>query len=300
MPTLFCFGLGYTARYYVAAFHRRFDLVFGTVRNGTRAAEMNQRDRSWYTVLAFDGISTSPAISAAIEDSHHMLVSVPPDASGDLVLAAWGTALSQAPRLRSVVYLSTIGVYGNYDGAWVDEESECLPGAQRSLQRRVAEQSWQNFGARAGVPVAILRLAGIYGPGQNTMVSLRNGTARRVAKPGQVFNRIHVADVARAIDAAFERRADGIFNVADDEPSPPEDPIAFAAELLGVEAPPMIPFSEAQTSMSPFALSFYAEVKRAKNEKLKSILGVSLEFPTYREGLAALHRDFESGNKPVV
>ena len=180
--------------------------------------------------------------------------------------------------MRSVVYLSTIGVYGNHDGAWVDEESECRPGAQRSLQRRAAEQSWQDFGTRAGVPVAILRLAGIYGPGQNALESLKNGTARRIVKLGQVFNRVHVADIASAIDAAFERRTDGIFNVADDEPSPPEDPIAFAAELLGVEAPPIIPFSEAATSMSPFALSFYADVKRAKNEKLKAAFGVTLQF----------------------
>lgn len=300
MPTLFCFGLGYTATHYVATFHSRFDRVSGTVRNGTRAAEMNQGDKTWRTVLAFDGISMSPAIGAAIADSDHVLVSVPPDASGEVVLATCGTALSQAPRLRSVVYLSTIGVYGNHDGAWVDEESECSPGAQRSLQRRAAEQSWQDFGTRAGGPVAILRLAGIYGPGQNALVSLKHGTARRISKPGQVFNRVHVTDIASAIDAAFERRADGIFNVTDDEPSPPEDPIAFAAELLGVEAPPIIPFSEAETSMSPFALSFYAEVKRAKNEKLKSILGVTLEFPTYREGLTALQRDCESRKNPTV
>ena len=242
MPTLFCFGLGYTATHYVATFHSRFDRAFGTVRNSTRAAEMNDRDKTWRSVFSFDGMSMSPAISAATAGSHHVLVSVPPDASGDVVLAACGTALSQAPRLRSVVYLSTIGVYGNHDGAWVDEESECRLGAQRSLQRRAAEQSWQDFGTRTGVPVAILRLAGIYGPGQNALVSLKHGTARRISKPGQVFNRVHVADIAGAIDAAFERRADGIFNVTDDDPSPPEDPIAFAAELLGVEAPPIIPF----------------------------------------------------------
>jgi nucleoside-diphosphate-sugar epimerase len=299
MPTLFCFGLGYTATHYAAAFHSRYDRVFGTVRNSTRAAEMNQGNMTWRTVLAFDGISTPPDVSAAIADSHHVLVSIPPDTSGDVVLATCATAISQAPQLRSVVYLSTIGVYGHHDGAWVDEESQCRPGAQRSLQRHAAEHTWQDFGTRAGVPVAILRLAGIYGPDQNALVSLKNGTARRIVKPGQIFNRIHVADIANAIEAAFERRADGIFNVADDEPSPPEDPIAFAASLLRVEAPPEIPFSEAQASMSPMGLSFYAEAKRAKNEKLKSVLGVSLEYPTYREGLTALHRDCQSGKKPA-
>ena len=300
MPALFCFGLGYTATHYVAAFHSRFDRVMGTVRNSIRAAGMNQGGNPWRSVLVFDGQSMSSDISRAIADTNHLLVSVPPDASGDVVLTACGAALSRAPQLRSVVYLSTIGVYGNHDGAWVDEESECRPGAQRSLQRRAAEQAWQDFGARAGLPVAILRLAGIYGPGQNALVSLKQGTARCISKPGQVFNRIHVGDITCAIDAAFEHRAHGIFNVSDDEPSPPEDPIAFAANLLGVEAPPKIPFSEAQASLSPFALSFYAEVKRAKNEKLKSVLGVRLQFSTYREGLAALHRDCGSRKMPVV
>ena len=295
MPTLFCFGLGYTAAEYVANFHRRFERIFGTVRNSTRVDEMNREGKTWRTVLAFDGKSMSSEVRSAIASSDHVLVSVPPDASGDFVLAACGTALSLAPRVRSVVYLSTIGVYGNHDGGWVDEESDCRPGAQRSLQRRAAEHAWRDFGIRTGIPVAILRLAGIYGPGQNALVSLKNATARRIIKPGQIFNRIHVADIASAIDAAFERRADGIFNVADDEPSPPEDPIAFAAELLGIDAPPIIPFSEAEASMSPFALSFYAEVKRARNDKLKSELGISLEFRTYREGLTALRCQLPAG-----
>lgn len=298
MAILFCFGLGYTAKHYVAAHHGRFDRVLATVRDNERAAELNSRDKPWLTVLSFDGTSLSLPVRAALAEANFMLVSAPPDVSGDPVLAACGPALSHGPQLRSIVYLSTIGVYGNHDGAWVDEESECRPGAQRSLQRRAAEQAWQDFGALAGVPVAILRLAGIYGPGQNALVSLKNGTARRIRKPGQVFNRVHVADIARAIEAAFDRRANGIFNVADDEPSPPEDPIAFAAALLGVEAPPIIPFEEAQASMSPFALSFYADVKRAKNSKLKSTLGVTLEFPTYRDGLTALHHNCRRRKNP--
>jgi len=294
MTTLFCFGLGYTARHYVAAHHGRFDRVFATVRDNERAAELNSGDEPWLKVLSFDGTSLSLSVQAALSESNYVLVSAPPDASGDPVLAACGPALSHGSQRSSIVYLSTIGVYGNHDGAWVDEESECRPCAQRSLQRRGAEQAWQDFGARVGVPVAILRLAGIYGPGQNALVSLKNGTARRIRKPGQVFNRVHVADIARAIDAAFDRRADGIFNVTDDEPSSPEDPIAFAAELLGIEAPPIIPFEEAQASMSPFALSFYADVKRVNNSKLKSALGLTLKFPTYREGLTALLQSVQS------
>lgn len=291
MATLLCFGLGYTAKHFIASYHDRFDRVFATVRSDRRAAEINVSERPRLTALKFDDKSLSSSVRAAIADANDVLVSVPPNGTGDLVLAACGDALSRASHLWSVVYLSTTGVYGNYNGAWVDEESTCRSGAERDLQRRAAEQAWQDFGIRAEVPVAILRLAAIYGPCRNALVSLKRGVAKRIAKPGQVFNRIHVADIARTIDAAFERRADGIFNVADDEPTPPGDPIAFAARLLGVEQPPEIPFYEAQSSMSPSALSFYADIKRAKNAKLKSVLGVTLQFPTYREGLAALHRD---------
>jgi nucleoside-diphosphate-sugar epimerase len=291
MATLLCFGLGYTAKHYIAAYHGRFERVFATVRGGQRAAELDVSDRPLITTLEFDGKSLSSSVRAAIDDANDVLVSIPPNASSDVVLAVYGVALSRASHLQSIVYLSTIGVYGNYDGAWVDEESECRSSEKRNLQRRAAEQAWQDFSTHVGVPVAILRLAGIYGPDRNALVNLKRGVAKRISKPGQVFNRIHVADIAHAINAAFERRANGIFNVADDEPTPPGDPIAFAARLLGVEQPPEIPFVESRASMTPFALSFYADIKRAKNAKIKSVLGVTLQFPTYREGLAALHHD---------
>jgi nucleoside-diphosphate-sugar epimerase len=152
-----------------------------------------------------------------------------------------------------------------------------------------AEQAWQALGARKGVAVAILRLAGIYGPGQNALIQVTRGTARRIVKPGQVFNRIHVTDIAQAIDACFAQHADGVFNLADDEPTPPGDPVEFAARLLGVSPPPEIPFEEAQKSMSAMAQSFYAESRRVKNQKLKTVLGMRLDYPTYREGLRALY-----------
>ena len=158
----------------------------------------------------------------------------------------------------------------------------------RSRERLAAERAWQDFGARHGIAVAILRLAGIYGPGQNALVQIARGKARRIVKPGQIFNRIHVGDIAQAIDAAFARMASGIFNVADDEPSPPGDPIAFAAQLMGREPPPEIAFADAAPSMSPMALSFWQECRRVKNDKLKRELGVALRYPTYREGLSAL------------
>ncbi len=171
---------------------------------------------------------------------------------------------------------------------WVDEQTPPQPGSARSRERLAAERAWQDFGARRGVAVAILRLAGIYGPGQNALVQIARGKARRIVKAGQIFNRIHVGDIAQAIDAAFARAASGIFNVADDEPSPPGDPIVFAAQLMGREPPAEIAFDEAAPSMSPMALSFWQECRRVKNDKLKRELGVALRYPTYREGLSAL------------
>jgi nucleoside-diphosphate-sugar epimerase len=152
----------------------------------------------------------------------------------------------------------------------------------------MAERAWQDLGDRRGIPVAILRLAGIYGPGQNALVQIASGRTRRIVKPGQIFNRIHVDDIAQAIDAAFARRASGLFNVADDEPTPPGEPIAFAAQLMGVAPPPEIAFDNAAASMSPMALSFWRECRRVHNDKLKRVLGVSLLYPTYRDGLRAL------------
>jgi nucleoside-diphosphate-sugar epimerase len=165
--------------------------------------------------------------------------------------------------------------------------------SERSRERLAAERAWQALGARRGIKVAILRLAGIYGPGQNALIQLVRGTARRIAKPGQVFNRIHVADIAQSIDAAFARNAAGDFNVTDDEPTPTGDPIVFAAHLLGKEPPPEIPVDEAAKAMSPMALSFWGECKRVRNDRLKRQLGVSLQYPTYREGLRAL---FDAGD----
>jgi nucleoside-diphosphate-sugar epimerase len=290
MATLLCFGFGYSARHWLASYGHRFERIWATVTDPKRAAELDADARPGFTALAFDGAIASNELLAGVAQADTVLASIPPDSSGDPVLNTCEEALVRA-RLHSIVYLSSIGVYGNYDDAWVDEESECRPVKDHNARRLIAERAWRAFGARAGVPVAILRLAGIYGPGRSALDNVRRGTARRVAKPGQVFNRIHVADVAQAIDAAFEARADGIFNVSDNEPTPSGDPIVFAAALLGIEPPPEIPFAEARKTMSEFAASFYTDVKRVRNAKLKSALGVTLKYPTYREGLAGLYRD---------
>ena len=190
--------------------------------------------------LVFNGTSANPDVTNAIGHADCALVSVPPNENGDPVLAAFGDALAHARHLRTIVYLSTVGVYGDHGGEWVDETTPPQPGSARGRARLDAERAWQRLGARCGAAVAVLRLAGIYGPGQNALVQIERGNARRIVKPGQVFNRIHVADIAQAIDAAFARKAGGIFNVADDEPSAPGDPLAFAAQLLGRDPPPEV------------------------------------------------------------
>lgn len=277
---LFCFGLGYSALHVL----RQMDTgpACGTVRD--TAAPI---DIAGLRTFTFDPDDTQ--LRAAVADSNRILVSIPPDEHGDPVLRHFADVL---PRGSQIVYLSSLGVYGDAQGGIVTEESECRPHFARSRARKSAEHAWMQAAQTADARLAILRLAGIYGPQRNALATVRRGEARRIAKPGQVFNRIHVSDIAQAIEAAFSRAATGVFNVADDEPSPPGDPIAFAAGLLGVDPPPEVPFDEARRNMRTMALSFYEECRRADNTKMKNVLGVRLRYPTYREGLRAL---FESG-----
>jgi nucleoside-diphosphate-sugar epimerase len=288
MATLLCFGLGYSAEHFIELFGGRFERIVGTVRGAERARILNASRPGRLQALVFNGAAATPDIESAIAEADLALVSIPQTETGDPVLAAFGEQLARAPRLRSTVYLSTVGVYGDHGGAWVDEETAPRPDSARTRDRLAAERAWQKLGARSGAAVTVLRLAGIYGPGRNALVQLVRGTARRIVRPGQIFNRIHVSDIAQAIAAASARRAAGIFNVADDDPGPPGDPIAFAAELLDRDPPPEIAFADAAPSMSPMALSFWQECRRVRNDKLKRELGVSLLFPTYREGLRAL------------
>ena len=296
MATLFCFGLGYSASHHIHGFGARFDRIAGTVTTREKAAHLAAAGIGGHKVEAFvfDGTDAAPEVTAALTDADALLVSAPPTEDGDPVLVQFAGTIAGAPQLETIVYLSTIGVYGDHGGEWVDEETPPAPVSERSGARLAAEQQWQALGLRAGRPVAILRLAGIYGPGQNALTQMRSGRAKRIDKPGQAFNRIHVEDIAQAIEAALVQRADGIFNVTDDEPTPQGVPVGFAAELLGVAPPPEIPFTEAAKTMSPMALSFYGESKQVRNDKLKRALGMRLRYPTYREGLRAL---FESGDR---
>jgi nucleoside-diphosphate-sugar epimerase len=289
MRTLVCIGLGYSAAHYVSI-SKQFDRVVGT----TRGLRDCKQSHGHVEMMTFDGITAAPGLIAHIEGSDALLISTPPGETGDPVLAKLGDAIARG-RARCVVYLSTIGVYGDSGGAWVGEESVPRPGSPRSVARLSAEEAWRRLGAQQGKSVAVLRLAGIYGPGRNALVTLANGTARRIVKPGQVFNRVHVSDIAQAIEACFAQDAAGVFNLADDEPAPPQDVIAFAAELMGKAPPPEIPFDAARAGMSAMAQSFYAENRRVRNDKLKQTLGVRLAYPTYRDGLRALFAAGEGG-----
>jgi nucleoside-diphosphate-sugar epimerase len=288
MTTLLCFGFGYCAEHYLRSFGSKFDRTVGTVRSVDRAKALNETYGGRLRAVVFDGRTVTSELCRAVNEADALLVSAPPDENGDPVLRVLTDELINAADLRSIVYLSTIGVYGDCGGAWVDESTEAKPGSVRGRARLAAEQAWQQLGKRRGATVAILRLAGIYGPGQNALLQVASGKARRIVRPGQIFNRIHVGDIAQAIDAAFTHRASGIFNVADDEPTPLGEPMMFAAQLLGVAPPPEVSFESAAATMSPMALSFWQECRRVHNEALRRALGVRLLYPTYREGLRAL------------
>jgi nucleoside-diphosphate-sugar epimerase len=285
MSTLVCLGYGYCARHYAAEFGSRFARVIGTSRSPNKKASPPVE------LLVFDGGAPTPELRAAVADADCLLVSAAPGESGDPVLAAFRSDIATAPKLRSIVYLSSLGVYGDHGGAWIDEIAATVPAHDRGGARLKAERAWQALGRECGIAVAVLRLAGIYGPGQNAFVRLRAGRAHRIRKPGHVFNRIHVADIAQAIDAAFTCRFDGIVNITDDLPAPPGDQVAFAARLLGIEPPTELTLAEAERTLSPFILSFYRGCARVRNDRLKRDLGVALRYPTYREGLQALFNE---------
>ncbi len=281
---LFVFGYGYSSRVFVHAERGRFADVHATVRSQAKAHAI-AGDRVVGRV--FDGEIADEAIVEDLAAADALLVSVPPDAGGDPVLRRFSQAIAASPRLAWIGYLSTVGVYGDHAGGWVDETTPPAPVSERSVRRLEAEDAWLALGRASGKAVHVFRLAGIYGPGQNALVNLRDGTARRIVKPGQVFNRIHVGDIAGALAASLLRPAGGtVYNVTDDEPAPPQDVVAYAAGLMGVPVPPDLPFDTA--TLSPMARSFYGENKRVSNRRLKADLGYGLRYPTYREALDAL------------
>ena len=292
MSKIFIFGLGFSAMTLARRLTADGWQVAGSVRSPEKASAL--RDEGVEAVV-FDGTTPGPDVARALDSAGHIAISIPPGETGDPVLRHYRADLAaRAGDIRWLGYLSTLGVYGNHDGAWIDETAPTDPVCPRNARRVVAEQDWLAFGEETGIPVMIFRIAGIYGPGRNALVKVKAGEARRLVKPGQVFNRIHVADIAGVLEASIKRpRAGGIYNLSDDEPGPPQDVIAYAAELLGIEPPPEIAFDEAD--ISPMARSFYSANRRARNDRIKRELAVELEYPSYRAGLDALFEAGESG-----
>ena len=284
---LLCFGLGYSARHLADRLRRRGFAVVGTCRTEQGAAALGD---AGIEPLIFDG--QRPLAAEAFAGVTHVLSSIPPDQDGDpawRLHSDWFDAHARA--LAWIGYLSTTGVYGDADGGWVDETAPTAPSNDRSQRRVVAEQQWLGLWRRHGAPAHVFRLPGIYGPGRSAIEQVRSGTARRVEKPGQVFSRIHVEDIAATLEASINRpRGGAIYNVADDEPASGADVIACAFELLGQPVPPAIPYEQIAPTMSPMARSFYADSRRVRNTLIKDELGVRLAYPTYREGLRAILR----------
>lgn len=273
-------GYGYSSKAIHAAWGGDLESLTVTCRTEEKAARLRA---DGLDAIVFDGTAASPELDAALSTATHLIMSAAPDEAGDPLLIHHDIAA--ATKLQWVGYLSTVGVYGDHDGAWVDEETPTNPQSKRSKMRVAAENAWLHRQAVIGFELGIFRLAGIYGPGRSALDKVRDGKARRIIKPGQVFNRIHVDDIGRVGAAAATQGAGGIFNVTDDAPGPPQDVIAHAADLLGVDAPPDVAFEDAD--LSPMGRSFYGENKRVSNAKIKQAFGPML-YPTYREGLAAL------------
>ena len=277
--TLLSFGHGYSAQALSRILLPQGWRIIGTTRDEDKAVRLLNdgiEPRIW------PGADMEPALNAAT----HLLISAGPNEDGDPVLAELAPEIAKrAGQFEWIGYLSTTGVYGNHDGDWIDETAPLTPATKRGMARVKAEAAWQSI---PNLPLHIFRLAGIYGPGRGPFAKVRNGTARRIIKDGQVFSRTHVADIARVLAASIKQpKAGSIYNVCDNDPAPPQDVIAFAAHLLDLPVPEPIPYEDAE--MSPMGKSFYAESKRVRNDKIKTELGVDLLYPDYKSGLKALY-----------
>lgn len=285
-PRLFCFGLGYAARVLAAALMGEGWTVAGTCRDEATRADLAA---DGIDAFLFDRDRPLDDAGTALGGATHLLSSVPPDAEGDPVLARHAGAIAAMEGLAWAGYLSSTGVYGDTGGAPVDETAAVNPTSERGRRRAEAEEGWLDLRRAAGVPVHVFRLSGIYGPGRSALDAVRAGQARRIDKPGHLFARIHVDDIAAVLRASMARPGPGaVYNVCDDEPAPAADVVAFACELLGVDAPPLVPFHQAAGEMSPMALSFWRDNRRVDNSRIKGELGVRMKFPDYRAGLRAV------------
>ena len=275
--TLLSIGHGYSAQALADRLLPARWQIIGTTRSAENAKS-----------LAARGIEPLiwPGAPLPVARATHLLSSVAPRA-GDPVIEAIGAELAQARHLQWVGYLSTVGVYGDHGGGWVDENTPPDSPSERAVARVRAETAWQEVCARAGVRLHIFRLAGIYGPGRGPFEKLRSGRAQRVIKPNQYFSRIHYDDIGQALELAIHSNVGPrIFNLCDDHPAPPQDVLEHAAHLLGIAPPPEVSFEDAD--LSPMARSFYADSKRVRNDRIKRELGLQLRYPDHQSGLAAI------------
>jgi len=282
----FVFGAGFSGQAFAREIAGSAEFIGGTTRSAEKASALAQ---CGMTPFLFDGSVLTSEIASALASVTHLVISIAPGEDADpAFLAARETVLEAMPALEWIGYLSTVGVYGDHGCAWVDEQSGCRPVSRRSAARLDAEERWRALGEERGCPLAVLRLSGIYGPGRNAFVNLEKGTARRIIKTGQVFNRVYVDDVAGALAHLAQDRISGVFNVSDDRPSPSQDVVEYAARLMGVEPPPEVPFESA--GLGPMARSFYGECKRVANGRIKAA-GYRFRYPEYTVALDAMWRD---------
>ncbi len=296
MPTkkrLFCFGFGYTAEKLAQRLIPLGFEVAGTTRDYDRRDDLREQG---FEAYVFDRTHRVNGFRKIMKDVSHILVSTPPDSTGDPVVDVHGFDLTELENLKWLGYLSATSVYGNHDGGWVSEETEKNPTSIRGSRRALAENQWSDAWYRDAIPLHIFRLAGIYGLGRSAIETAQAGYARRIEKEGQAFSRIHVEDIVTTLIASMNNPKPGeIYNLADNSPAPSHEIIAYACELLGVDVPPLIPWDEA--NLSPMAASFYRENKKVRNDKIKSDLGVTLAYPTYREGLDAIAKFYVDAAK---
>jgi nucleoside-diphosphate-sugar epimerase len=283
---VFFFGMGYSSRATARALHELRDPdipIAGTTRSAEGAEAFADSN---YRIHVFDGEVPGSTLAEDLRTATHVILSIPPDERGDAALNLHRADLDAAENLQWIGYFSTVGVYGDFGGAWIDETAPTRPVNVRSKQRVDAEQAWRDYAEQRGVPLFIERLAGIYGPGRSAFDKLREGTARRIVKKDQVFNRIHVEDIGRITALAALANLAGTYNLADTEPAPPQDLVTYAAEKMGVPPPPEVPFETAR--MTEMARSFYSDNKRVSSKRILAALNTTLTYPTYREGLDAI------------
>lgn len=277
-------GLGWSGRVLAAQLQAHGVGVAGTVRDPSFAPDDGLPRHQLHA-----DTPPSPALLDVIAQADAVLCSVPPDAEGDPALRLLLPALQASPALRWVGYLSSTSVYADRAGGWIDERSAADATEAAGVQRLLAEAQWRALAGQRGIASAVFRLPGLYGPGRNALVQLAQGRARHVVRPGQVFNRLHVDDLATVIIAAMRRPArQGLYLPSDDEPAPPQDVLAFAAKLGGFALPPAVAWDD--PVLSPTLRRFYESNKRIDSRGTREALGWEPRFPSYREGLRDLLR----------